>query len=384
MADGLETGRLGSLNGIELLAFGEENREEWRDWLQRAEMHDFFQGPELHELAQREGEGTARLYAMCGEEGCVGLPCLIRRLPYEVGRWRWDATSVRGYPGPWLVGSDDGFIRRAFGALEELLREEGVLTVFSLLNPVLGQGKWLEGIGEVRGLGSTVAMDLDQEEESVWMQVRPSHRRGIRRLNENGLWCGPEDLQVGMAEFVKAYEETMDRVGAGSVYRYGESFFRELCAVSGDSIHLWLARLGGRDGPVAGGALFGEGAGIAEYYLSGTRNESVQISPAKALLDAAWRWGRERGWRYLHLGGGVGREDSLFEFKAGFSPCRFPMGCWSWVLDQDAYRWCCDMAERDSRELLRHDFFPRYRSPMLESRLVEKVGGKVGGEVEHE
>jgi hypothetical protein len=99
----------------------------------------------------------------------------------------------------------------------------------------------------------------------------------------------------------------------------------------------------------------------------------------KKLLDAVWRWGRTRGWRYLHLGGGVGCEDSLFEFKAGFSPCRFPMSCWSWVLDEVAYGRSCREAEADwerlGMDVVRPGFFPWYRSP-VESGAVLAEGGQ--------
>ena len=364
----LKTGRVGSFRGSEVFAFGREDRREWREWLQGSGMHDFYQGAEFHGLAQGRGEGIARLYVLRDGDSSFGLPCLLRNLPFPVGHWRWDATSVRGYPGPWITGEGRGFPGRALGALEEWLREEGVLTVFSLLNPVLGQARWLEGVGELRPLGRTVAMDLSGEESEVWAGIRPSHRRGIRRLEETGFWCGIEEPLRGVGDFAVAYGETMARVGAGGSYLHGEEFFRELFAAHGEWMHLWLVRLGGAYGEVVGGALFGEGSGIGEYYLSGTRDAWVGLSPMKKLLDAAWRWGRRRGWRYLHLGGGVGSEDSLFEFKAGFSPCRFPMSCWSWVLDGVVYGQCCRQAaaewERGGWEVARRGFFPWYRSPV--------------------
>jgi hypothetical protein len=261
---GLKTGRVGSLRGIELLAYGSEDRWGWREWIQQCGMHDFYQGPEFHGLAQGRGEGRARLYVLRDGDSTLGLPCLVRNLPFPVGHWRWDATSVRGYPGPWISGGERGFASRALEVLREWLREEGVLTVFSLLNPVLGQARWLEGVGGLRPLGRTVAIDLSGEESEIWAGIRASHRRGIRHLEESGLWCGVVDPRLGLGEFVRAYEETMARVGAAGEYLHGEEFFRGLFEAHGEGMHLWLARDGGSGGEMVAGALFGEGKGIGE------------------------------------------------------------------------------------------------------------------------
>ncbi len=107
--------------------------------------------------------------------------------------------------------------------------------------------------------------------------------------------------------------------------------------------------------------------GIMQYHLTGTRGDSVQRSPFKLLVDESRSWAHARGVRVAHLGGGVGgREDSLFNYKAGFSPRRHDFQVWQWIVDPEVYTRLC--AAR-----MRHDaqrgwgpgasgYFPSYRA----------------------
>jgi hypothetical protein len=81
------------------------------------------------------------------------------------------------------------------------------------------------------------------------------------------------------------------------------------------------------------------------------------------------RWGRERGDRVLHLGGGRGgREDSLFAFKSRFSKRRHPFYTGRWILDPQAYRELVAgrqrLLERSGRRVAGTGWFPLYRAPL--------------------
>jgi hypothetical protein len=384
---------------VRLEMFGTEDAGGWLGALQRCGNHDFFHLPEFHRMAERRGQGEARLYVVQGGGRCMALPLLLR--PVE-GRFIGesaaligggalsgdgrdgdeglrDALSVSGYPGPVGFAGEDagekaGFVSASQRLLESQFRADGVVAAFSLLNPLLEQQEWLKGMGEIRWVGETVAMDLALSEEEQWRRIRSTHRRQILRLIDRGVSCEEVDPGLGLDEFVKAYSETMERVGAQRAYRYETAFFEELFTELGGAAHLWLARLGGE--PIAG-AIFVECTQFVQYYLSGTRDAWVGLSPMKLILDTVRRWASARGRRYLHLGGGVGRRDSLFDFKAGFSELYLQMGCWRWVGDAGRYEQICRRAverwEAQGLEPEREDFFPAYRSPLRERKVGEKV-----------
>jgi hypothetical protein len=89
---------------------------------------------------------------------------------------------------------------------------------------------------------------------------------------------------------------------------------------------------------VVGGNTFFEYRGFVQGYIASTRREDNHYAD-KLLYDTVRRWAKERGNRIFHFGGGVGgANDSLFSYKAGFSPRRHPFHTWRVVTDPDAYR----------------------------------------------
>jgi hypothetical protein len=81
----------------------------------------------------------------------------------------------------------------------------------------------------------------------------------------------------------------------------------------------------------------------------------------KLLFDEASVIGKNMGMRYLHLGGGVGgREDSLFNFKCGFSDLFMNFNTWRYIANLSIYN---NLVEERCKNT---DFntmkFPLYRS----------------------
>jgi hypothetical protein len=75
-------------------------------------------------------------------------------------------------------------------------------------------------------------------------------------------------------------------------------------------------------------------------------------------------WAQERSNSLLHLGGGVGgAEDSLFHFKAGFSPARGQFYTYRVVVDESKNATLNQAAESVRRVcgLESSNFFPGYR-----------------------
>jgi hypothetical protein len=79
------------------------------------------------------------------------------------------------------------------------------------------------------------------------------------------------------------------------------------------------------------------------------------------MWDDVRRWAAERGDRVIHLGGGRGgSNDSLFAFKARFSPRRHEFYTGRWVLDPRRYDRLAQLAPDPDP-----GYFPPYRAPRL-------------------
>lgn len=349
-----------------------ENFAEWLGILQRTAQHDFYHLPGYHAQAQARGEGQARLFVHAEGDYLVALPLLLRTTPHDA---LLDATSVYGYAGP--VCSHRNLPARAVEgfqkALCQCLKDLGVVAVFSRLHPLLDQQPWLNGLGQILPVGPTVSLDLTLPAEAQWALFRENHRRGIQKLQRQGLICREDSKLRHLDSFVSLYQETMRRVGAGDDYFFGRDYFEALLRDMPSADPRLFVVL--KDESVLAGGLFVGCSGIVQYHLGGTRSEFLKLAPMKLVFDAVRQWAMERGHAVFHLGGGVGaQEDSLFHFKAGFSDRRHTFACWRWVVNESAYQGLCQRAGQGApaggAAAFSEGYFPAYRNPSAPSTSV--------------
>jgi hypothetical protein len=349
-------------------------REEWTRTVQRATQHDFYSLPEYHALAERRGEGEARLFVYEQAGHTIMLPLIIRTLPDHLGIGRWattwrDATSVYGYSGPLYSheeiprASIDGFQRALAAALQELR----VVSVFSRLHPLLpAQTVLLDGLGDHQVDGVTVSINLLVTPPEQRAQYHATVRNRINRLARSEVSCELDVEQCHLSEFVALYHETMSRVQAKRSYYFGAPYFADLAKNLGPVLKLFVVRM--PDGEVISGGLFTLCDGIVQYHLGGTRNTALKLSPMVLIFETVRHWSNENGAHTFHLGGGVGgKTDSLFQFKAHFSRRRHEFVTWRWIVAPETYRELSRQKQlSDSERGLRAispSFFPAYRCP---------------------
>jgi len=299
-------------------AFLEPTDPRWNEVLARVR-HDFFHLPGYVSLEATRLGGEARAAWVQGEFGELFVPLVVREHPFG----GLDAMSPYGYPGP--IGRVEGpRLREAFDHLWAGIGEQGVETIFIRCHSWAGPE--LCGLDEQDGEwlvehGSTVTIDLEQDEDAVFMAYRGTTRNLVRRLARDGF----EVLQVPWSrsgEFLEIYTSTMQRLDASAGYFFDQTYLDGLKQELGDGLALFLVE---RDGQTAAAGLATCRDGSAQYYLSGARPEFARASPTRILVDAMWRWAKSRGGLRMNLGGGLGGgEDSLFRFKAGFSKDRAP------------------------------------------------------------
>jgi lipid II:glycine glycyltransferase (peptidoglycan interpeptide bridge formation enzyme) len=257
--------------------------------------------------------------------------------------------------------------------LSDMLRDRGVISVFSRLHPLIPQRAWIAGLGECRQQGQTVSIDLQASADQQRANYSGSVKSRLNRLRRNGLSGERDAKKSHLAEFIEIYHETMRRVRASSAYFFEQEYFTKLVAALQDALQLFIVRAG--DGQILCGGLFTLCDGIVQYHLGGTRSEALRLSPMCLLLDTVRLWANERHARVFHLGGGVGSNaDSLFQFKATFSAERNPFATWRWILDSEAY---FSLSEEHSRNLVPHNqaatpaYFPAYRAPGITDLSLE-------------
>lgn len=347
----------------------------WCEVVARSGAHDTYHLPGYHQAVQRPDDLATYLLAFESPAGIASLPLVIRRIPGTDdadGGYFCDASSAYGYPGllcsigPCDPGADR-FRREFQHALRQTLASLRVVTLFVRQNPLIDTAWLFSGLTEPVLSGPTVAVDLRQPEALQVEAMAKTHRYEIRRALRQGMTVR-EDVELADLElFRRIYTETMQHVGAEEEYFFSAHYFAELKRNLGNRLRLFFAELGGQ---VHSAAMFLIGNEIIQYHLSGIAAEFRHSGGgSRLILNHVRRWGTENGFSWLHLGGGLSaREDSLFKFKAGFSPLRRPFYTVRLVVDSDLYQWLAQRwrqwGDRHGYSPADDHFFPAYRQPL--------------------
>ena len=317
--------------------------------------HDIYHVPTWVALDARIEGGSPR--ALLVEDGgkSLLLPLVIRSIPGG----GLDATSPYGYPGPLMVGTDEpAFMADALDHGIQMLRSEGIISMFIRTHPLLNPAP-PPGVGTAVRHGDTIAIDLTLADDLIWSQTRKDHRRSIRRSLAAGHRVRVDTAWEHFETFKRLYAHTMTRVNADAYYFFTDSHFDELRSRFPDRIHLIVVEI---EGEIATAALELETCGIVQDYLAGTDERFLRFQPDKLMLHFVRSWARQRGNRWLHLGGGVGaNDDSLLHFKAGFSRGRYPYYTVRVVLREQEYKQLVAAMKGHRNPTDLSGFFPAYR-----------------------
>ncbi len=324
---------------------------EWTDALRELRC-DVFSFPGWVRAAVHLGDSSAiLLVARAGTQCLAALPLLVR--PITGGHE--DVASPYGYPGLCQrPGIDTQVLAEVLRAMCGKLTERGFVSCFIRGNPLLESMSDL-GIGQVVHHGSTVSVNLLKPSESRLADLASGHRYEIRRTAAAGIDVRPTDTDEAWAAFRELYGSAMRRLGASADYFWSDAHWMQLRTMAREGEASLLMAFDA-DEPL-GGALFLHlpGSGIVHYHLAASTRERRKLQPAKLILWEAQKHFFQLGYSVLHLGGGFGgRADSLFQFKAGFSPERHRFFTRRIVLDESAYR-----ALTGDKQT---EFFPAYRA----------------------
>jgi hypothetical protein len=339
---------------------------QWDAWLQQVP-HDVYQTSRYHLFSQESGEGRAFLIVCGTKEKFLAIPFLLAPI---AGTSQFDVMSVYGYPGPcvWNCQAGDSFLAYAWQQIFAAWREQRVVSAFLRFHPVLQNQRWIEEVAPevLRYEGDTVSVDLTLSPESNWRQYARNLRSEINSSRAAGFETALDRGWTYFAEFSRLYKQTMTRNHAAERYFFSDDYIFRLRSALGDHAHLFVTRQGDT---VAAATIVTEFNGLIQLHLSGIESDLLRYSPHKVAYDDIRKWGQSLGHHTLHMGGGRGgAADSLFTFKARFSPRRHSFVTGRIVLDAEAYR---EIFEEKSRicglnnEPAQTNFFPAYRAPMF-------------------
>jgi hypothetical protein len=333
-------------------------KEEWVACINNCFTYDFYHTWQYHSI---DPYGEAMLFVYSEDDVFVAFPLIKRGIPNTS---YYDFTSVYGYVGPIsnvkFNTLSESFLTNLKKSLLGYMKQENIICLFSRLHPLIDQSTVIDKFGGKVVNGKTVFIPLDKTIESQRLGYRNNHLRDINALRGKNILFKEALTDNEIEEFVIIYTENMKRLNATDEYFFDHQYFKQLAHSSeftGQILLLYLDNI-----PIAG-CVFTYTNYIIQVHLIATKTDYLQHSPTKTLIDEVSCIGRDRGMKYLHLGGGVGgKNDSLFYWKAGFSPSYLIFETWRIINDLVAYNQLAyEHSESGNITDTKSDYFPLYR-----------------------
>lgn len=137
--------------------------------------------------------------------------------------------------------------------------------------------------------------------------IEASIKNGVKIYHDKG---------SKIEDFIAIYTETMDRDNAKKFYYFSKDYYEYLKNNLENEIEYFYAVF---EKKIIAASIFFFDNKNMHYHLSGSLTDYMKYAPTNLLLYEAANWGKEKGLKNLHLGGGVGIEDGLFNFKKKFN-----------------------------------------------------------------
>jgi hypothetical protein len=282
----------------------------------------------------------------------------------------YDIASPYGYAGPVAhVAHPDlheSLWKKFLIEFHEFCIRSNIVTEFVRLNPFLKNHEPLSKVAEgVRKSGVVIYINLTAEEDVIWKNMKKPNRNSITRAKRENVDISRTRSLEDINEFVKMYNETMERRNAKKMYYFPNKFYHLLFDMLKENASLFVAR---HEGETVSGSLFVGRDRFIHYFLSGTRLEARSLGATNLLLYEAVMWAKKQGYKIFDLGGGYAENDSLFQFKASFSKTTADFFTYRKVHDESKYRILCEAIDKYHREHkpsevppAQSDYFPYYR-----------------------
>lgn len=279
----------------------------------------------------------------------------------EKGTYR-DWNTPYGYGGP--LSDVEAFTDAQQTAFQKelfaLAKERHVVSQFLRFHPLLQNHRVCSWAIENVYIKDTIFINMDTQED-LMVQMDPKNRNLIRKAQKNDVVI-THDSGEYIDEFMAIYADTMDRDHARAFYYFPKSYYEFMQKHMADQTEYFYAW---KDGKMIAASIFFYSGESMHYHLSGNLVEYRTFAPTNLLLYEAANWGREIGMKAMHLGGGLGIEDSLFHFKKQFNKQgRIGFCIGRNIFDREAYDQLLQLRKQGCSDFdMENGYYIQYRNP---------------------
>lgn len=289
----------------------------------------------------------------------VFLAHLVRDIS-KIGQFKdfkyYDLTTPYGYGGPLVIvkkGKEkiNKSLKEFFEEYRNYALTNSYICEFIRFHPIFENWKSLNGVFDIEHTNDVVIIDLTKDLEEIWKDIKRGHRYNIKKSTREG--CKVEiasNASKKIGNFIKVYYLTMDKNKAPKKYYFSTEFINSHLSL----LNALLVEVKYKN-EVIGASIFIYGDKIVHYHLSGATHGFRGLYPSDLTLWEATKWAKENDFKYLHLGGGRGKNDSLFEFKRGFSKITLPFYIGKRIFNMKVYQKLLNLNSSSN------GYFPAYR-----------------------
>jgi len=325
------------------------SKQEWNRVLKILGCFDFYHTYEYHEACSFYENSKPVMFCLeLSSEKLIALPLLERKIEDNF----FDGTSVYGYTGPISNVSNSGQYSNAYRKLILMIRNhDKYISIFSRVNILTTPTKIATEL--FSEAGSTVFINLSLTSKEQISQYRKNLRYDIRKLHDQGVNCNFVEHEKELDSFIGIYNEAMENINADDFYFFPKSYYKKLFNNSfGDAKMVFCKK----NSDILAVGIFLFCNGIVQYHLGANNSKFSKSSGTKLIIDYIRDYAFKNGYKTFHLGGGYGgKEDSLLNFKKGFSKKELKFFLIKEVINVKKYS---DL----SINIPHSHFFPLYRS----------------------
>ncbi|MCW1309837.1 MAG: GNAT family N-acetyltransferase [Nitrososphaeria archaeon] len=314
----------------------------------------------LYEQGTREGLVRCIKFERNGDLALY--PFIERLIPLELteGKILKDIATPYGYGGPISITKSTEFLKNFNDALDEFFYYSGYISEFIRFHPLLNNYRFRNC--DVIFVHNTFGIDFSAEPFDIKDFWKESLFRGLRKSQKNGLLVNIEKLDFqNIQTFKQLYFLTMERKKANKYYFFSDDYWNLLLNLSKkhEVIYIGVSYLGDT---IAAAIFLTWQDFYVHYHLGASNSKFLNLYPNNLLFASIQSWAREKKYKFMHLGGGINKGDSLERFKRSISNTSFEFYVGRKIFRNEIYHELCDKAKKISPLKFSEDFFPSYRS----------------------
>jgi len=251
----------------------------------------------------------------------------------------YDLITPYGYGGPLITikTSNELKIRKSikdfFDEYTKFALENMYVSEFVRFHPLLKNWIYFNDVIKTIYVNDVVFIDLNKEWDEIWTDLSKTTKRYIRKAqNEfSTVYIKEKPEEEEILSFFSLYNQTMKIQNASSKYFFDLKFIKNHF-----NFNNILVYCSNNENIVGASAIMLRSKNFMHYHL-GSTNYEFKSSPLRAVLWHSVRWAKENGCKIFHFGGGRGENDSLYNFKKGFSNDISPFHIGKIIFNQDYY-----------------------------------------------